>query len=107
MEQHTSIVNNACKIKNGEGALHLVVTNKTLFGKVMPGIVWCRRTDLIKSYYKNFNELYLYCDYVATVGLMSVHASRTLKGQSIFGKRRKRHTNREKFVGFVPKIERF
>lgn len=31
------------------------------------------RTDLRKSRYKNFDELYLYCYYVAgTVGLMSV-----------------------------------
>ena len=31
------------------------------------------RTDLKKSRYKNFDELYLYCYYVAgTVGLMSV-----------------------------------
>ncbi|BBG99788.1 PHYTOENE SYNTHASE [Prunus dulcis] len=44
-----------------------------LFGQPFKDMVEGMRLDLIKSRYQNFDELYLYCYYVAgTVGLMSV-----------------------------------
>nr|QOJ43194.1 chloroplast 15-cis-phytoene synthase [Solanum lycopersicum] len=56
-----------------DGALSDTVSNFPVDIQPFRGMIEGMRMDLRKSRYKNFDELYLYCYYVAgTVGLMSV-----------------------------------
>nr|QNT09917.1 phytoene synthase 1 [Solanum cheesmaniae] len=56
-----------------DGALSDTVSNFPVDIQPFRDMIEGMRMDLRKSRYKNFDELYLYCDYVAgTVGLMSV-----------------------------------
>lgn len=51
----------------------LLLTTRSSFAQPFRDMIEGMRTDLRKSRYKTFDELYLYCYYVAgTVGLMSV-----------------------------------